>query len=75
MLERHFVRPTTVDRIGSNWLGPQIEQYVAWMHAQKYAGRNIIRRVALLCHFADFARGDGATIGTSGALILAGGHR
>src|SRR5437016_11729159 len=31
------------------------------MHAQKYAGRNITRRVALLCHFADFARTNGAT--------------
>src|SRR6266566_3562928 len=31
------------------------------MHAQKYAGRNITRRIALLCHFADFARTNGAT--------------
>ena len=61
MLEQYFLRPTTVDRIRSNWLAPQIEQYAAWMHAQKYAGRNITRRIALLCHFADFARTNGAT--------------
>ncbi len=61
MLEQYFLRPTTVDRIRSNWLAPQIEQYVEWMHAQKYAGHNIIRRIALLCHFADFARTNGAT--------------
>jgi integrase/recombinase XerD len=61
MLEQYFLRPTTVDRIRSNWLGPQIERYVEWMHAQKYAQRNITRRVALLCHFADFARANGAT--------------
>jgi len=61
MLEQYFLRPTTVDRIRSNWLAPQIEQYVEWMHAQKYAGHNITRRIALLCHFADFARTNGAT--------------
>ena len=61
MLEQYFLRPTTVDRIRSNWLAPQIEHYVEWMHAQKYAQRNITRRVALLCHFADFARTNGAT--------------
>src|SRR5258708_26938827 len=27
----------------SNWLAPQIEQYVEWMHDQKYAGHNITR--------------------------------
>jgi len=61
MLEQYFLRPTTVDQIRSNWLAPQIEQYVEWMHAQKYARQNITRRIALLCHFADFARINGAT--------------
>lgn len=61
MLDQYFLRPTTVDRIRSIWLGPQIERYVEWMHAQKYAQRNITRRVALLCNFADFARTHGAT--------------
>ena len=61
MLEQYFLRPTTVDRIRSNWLAPQIEQYVEWMHTQKYAGQNVTRRISLLCHFADFARTNGAT--------------
>jgi site-specific recombinase XerD len=61
MLEQYFLRPTTVDQIRSNWLAPQIEQYVEWMHAQKYARQNITRRIALLCHFADFARTNGVT--------------
>jgi hypothetical protein len=31
------------------------------LHAQNYAAHNILRRVPLLCHFADFAREQGAT--------------
>jgi len=61
MLEQYFLRPTTVDRIRSNWLAPQIEQYVEWMHAQKYAEYSITHRIAILCHFADFARTHGVT--------------
>jgi hypothetical protein len=61
MLEQYFLRPTTVDRIRSNWLAPQIEQYLEWMRAQKYAEHNITRRIPLLCHFADFAKTNGAT--------------
>jgi len=61
MLEHYFRRPSTVDRIRANWLAPQIEHYVEWMHSQKYAAPNILRRVPLLCHFADFTREKGAT--------------
>jgi integrase/recombinase XerD len=70
MLEQYFLRPTTVDRIRSNWLGPQIEQYVEWMHAQKYARQNITRRIAILCHFADFARANGATDPASASSLI-----
>ena len=31
MLERYFVRPETVDRIRSSWLGSPVEQYATWM--------------------------------------------
>jgi len=31
MLERCFVRPETLDRIRSSWLGPPIERYAAWL--------------------------------------------
>jgi integrase/recombinase XerD len=61
MLEHYFRRPSTVDRIRENWLAPQIEHYVEWMHSQNYAAHNILRRVPLLSHFADFAREKGAT--------------
>jgi hypothetical protein len=61
MLELYFRKPSTVDRIRANWLAPQIEHYVEWMHTQSYAGHNILRRVPLLCRFANFARENGAT--------------
>lgn len=61
MLERYFVKPSTIDRIRSSWLGPQIEKYVDWMEARGYAPRNVFRRVPVLCHFADFARKRGCT--------------
>src|ERR1700674_121099 len=61
MLEHYFRKPSTVDRIRANWLAPQIEDYVEWMYTQNYAAHNILRRVPLLCHFADFATEKGAT--------------
>src|SRR2546421_1805750 len=61
MLEHYFRKPSTIDRIRAYWLAPQIEHYVEWMHTQKYASHNILRRVPLLCRFADFAREKGAT--------------
>src|SRR5258708_8210192 len=61
MLEHYFHRPSTVDRIRANWLAPQIEHYVEWMHAQNYAAHNILRRLPLLCHFSDFPKEKGAT--------------
>jgi site-specific recombinase XerD len=60
MLERFYVKPSTVDRIRANWLAPEIERYVEWMESQGYAGRNVFRRVPILCHFAEFARQCGA---------------
>jgi hypothetical protein len=61
MPEHYFRTPSTVDRIRANWLAPQIEHYVEWMHTQHYAAHNILRRVPLLCHFADFASEKSAT--------------
>jgi integrase/recombinase XerD len=61
MLERYFLRPTTVDRIRSNWLASQIEHYVEWMHAQKYAEYSITHRTSILCRVADFGGTNGST--------------
>lgn len=60
MLEHYFVRPTTIDRIRTSWLAPQIENYVSWMHENGYSPRSVIRRVPILCQFAEFARARGA---------------
>ncbi len=61
MLERYFVKPSTVDRIRACWLAPQIERYVAWMVTEGYAIRNIYRRVPMLYRFAEFAKRHGSS--------------
>jgi integrase/recombinase XerD len=61
MLERYFVKPSTVDRIRASWLAPEIERYVEWMDGQGYAIRNIYHRVPMLCRFAEFAKQHGST--------------
>lgn len=59
-LERYFVRPTTIDRVRATWLGPQIEQYVEWLAAERYARTTIPRFVTTLIGFGEFARARGA---------------
>lgn len=61
MLERHFVRPQTLDRIRASWLGPAIEQYVMWLTERGHAARNLAHRVPLLLRFGTFAQARGAT--------------
>ena len=61
MLNRYFIRPTTVDRIRASWIGDAIERYVAWLVEQDYAARNIFVRVPILLRFGQFAQGAGAT--------------
>jgi integrase/recombinase XerD len=56
MLERYYVKPSTIDRIRDSWLGSQIDSHVEWMEANGYARPTILRRVSQLCHFAIFAR-------------------
>ena len=60
MLNRYFIRPTTVDRIRASWIGGAIERYVAWLGEQKYAPRNVFNRVPILLRFGEFARAAGA---------------
>lgn len=67
MLERYFVKPSTVDRIRACWLAPQVERYVEWMVEEGYAVRNIYHRVPMLCRFAEFAKQHGSTDLTSAA--------
>jgi hypothetical protein len=60
VLNRYFIRPTTVDRIRASWIGDAIERYVAWLGEQNYATRNIFVRVPILLRFGEFAQGFGA---------------
>lgn len=60
MLDRYFIRPTTVDRIRSSWIGDAIERYVSWLAEQNYAARSIFIRVPLLIRFGESARRAGA---------------
>lgn len=61
MLERYFLRPTTIDQVRASWITDAIEQYVAWLTERGYAARNVHSRVPILRHFGDFARAHGAT--------------
>jgi len=61
VLNRYFIRPTTVDRIRASWIGDAIERYVAWLGEQDYAARNVFVRVPILLRFGQFAQGAGAT--------------
>jgi len=60
VLDRYFVRPTTVDRIRASWIGDAIEQYVSRLAAQNYAPRSVFIRVPLLIQFGDSAQRGGA---------------
>ena len=56
VLNRYFIRPTTVDRIRASWIGEAIERYVVWLTEQKYAARNVAFRVPVLVRFGEFAQ-------------------
>jgi len=62
VLDRYFIRPTTVDRIRSSWIGDAIERYVSWLTEQKYAARSIFIRVPLLIRFGESAQRAGAKV-------------
>ena len=69
MLEQFFIRPETVDRIRSSWLGDAIEKYVKWLSEHAYKARCVHYRVPLLVAFGEFARRRGAD-----RIELLGGH-
>jgi integrase/recombinase XerD len=60
MLERFFVRPNTIDRIRSSWIGDAIVQYVTWLAERNFSSRTVCRRVPILVRFGDFAKERGA---------------
>ena len=60
MLDDYFVKPGTIDRIRSSWIGSEIESYVGWLAEHGYGRRSVWRRVPLLVAFGEFARLNGA---------------
>jgi site-specific recombinase XerD len=60
MSERCFVRPETLVRIRSSWIGPLIEQYAAWLEERGYRVGTLAARVSLLVQFGTFAQTHGA---------------
>lgn len=61
MLQRYFIRPTTIDRIRACWIGDAIERYVTWLTEQNYAARNVFVRVPILVRFGEFTKVRGAS--------------
>jgi integrase/recombinase XerD len=61
LLQRYFIRPSTVDRIRASWIGDAIERYVAWLTERNYAARNVFVRVPILVRFGEFAQASGAS--------------
>jgi integrase/recombinase XerD len=60
MLERYFIKPDTIDRLRTSWIGQPIERYVQWLAENGYAPRNVYRRVPILGQFGHFAQQRGA---------------
>jgi site-specific recombinase XerD len=60
MLEKYFVKPTTIDRIQASWIGAEVECYVVWLDGQGYRARSVLRRVPMVLAFGEFARARGA---------------
>ncbi len=60
MLERYFVKPSTVDRIRASWIASAIEQYVAWIAEHGYSAAVVRSRVPVFITFGEFARDRGA---------------
>jgi integrase/recombinase XerD len=60
MLDRCFVRPETLDRIRSSWMGPPIERYAEWLCERGYRVRTLATRVSILSQFGTFAQTRGA---------------
>ncbi|MBX9772146.1 MAG: site-specific integrase [Candidatus Obscuribacterales bacterium] len=60
MLEQHFLKPETLERIRGSWLGSAIERYVDWMDENGYSNKSVARRVPMLVQFGEFAKAAGA---------------
>lgn len=60
MLEKYYIRPTTIDRLHGSWIYSAIDRYVAWMGERHYSDRSVSRRIPVLVSFGEFAKAQGA---------------
>jgi site-specific recombinase XerD len=60
MLDQCFVRPETLDRIRSSWMGPLIDRYATWLCERGYRVKTLGTRVSMLRQFGAFAQTHGA---------------
>jgi integrase/recombinase XerD len=60
MLERYFVKPSTIDRIRGSWIASAIEEYVEWLAEHDYSAAVVHSRVPVLVIFGEFAHDHGA---------------
>lgn len=61
MLEKYYIRPTTIDRLHESWITSAVEQYATWMAERHYADRSVSRRIPILVSFGEFAKIHGAS--------------
>ena len=59
MLEDYYVKPSTIDRVRSSGLAPQIESYLEWLQSHRYSRLVVYRRLPLLFYFAAFVQKKG----------------
>jgi site-specific recombinase XerD len=62
MLEKYFLKPSTIDRLRGSWIAAEIETYVAWLAGQGYSAKSIWRRVPIGFAFGEFAWERGARV-------------
>lgn len=60
MLEKYFVKPTTVDRIKQSWIIESIEKYLEWTEKEGHSSQTIHRHIPLLVSFGEYAKSKGA---------------
>lgn len=61
MLEKYYIRPTTIDRIHESWIVSAVEQYVSWMAERCYNHSSVSRRIPIMVSFGEFAQAHGAS--------------
>src|SRR5215472_19237888 len=61
MLEKYYIRPTTIDRVHESWIASAVEQYVSWMAERRYAVSSVSRRIPIMVSFGEFAKARGAS--------------